>query len=270
MQKIVDVGRESPITIQELKSQWASDKLNLAHAQSNMTKASLDLKQLLRIEAGQSFEIDSLSAILLTAVPIPNVDSIFNTAVKTLPEIKKQKYLISASEKDLAVAKGGVLPKVYFSAGFNSNYFDGDTLPYGNQLENNQNQWVNLGINIPIFNHASVYSQKKRKQIAIDNQAFELQKQQDALYAEIWKAIDELQSAENEYQASVESREFSKLTLEHVSKKMEKGLAGATDFEASKQRFVSAEAALLKAKLIYIMRKQMLKFYETGNWNHLY
>ncbi|MFA5419412.1 MAG: TolC family protein [Bacteroidales bacterium] len=270
MQKFVDVGRESPITVQELKSQWAGDKLNLTRAQGNMSTSLLDLKQLLRIEAGQPFNIDSITPNLLSATAVPDIDSLFKSAVNLLPEIKQQEYLLSASEKELAVAKGGIYPSVYLSAGYNSNFFDGDTLRYITQLENNQNQWVNLGIRIPIFNQASVYSLKKRKQIAIENQEYELQKRKDALYSEIWKAIDELQSSRNEYQASVESREFSRLSLENVAKKMEKGLASATDFEASKQRFVSAEAALLKAKLIYIMRKQMLEFYKTGSWNHLY
>lgn len=270
MQKFVDVGRESPITVQELKSQWAGDKLNLTRAQGIMSTALLDLKQLLRIESGQSFSIDSLNMVLLSPSALPTVDSLYNTAVNILPEIKQQEYLLNASKRDLAVAKGGILPRVYLSAGYNSNYFDGDTLAYTTQLENNQNQWVNLGITIPIFNRASMYSLKKRKQIDIENQEYELQKKRDALYAEIWKAIDEVQSAKNEYLASQESREFSRLSLENVTKKMEKGLASATDFESSKQRFVSAEAALLKAKLIYIMRKQMLEFYGTGNWNHLY
>jgi outer membrane protein TolC len=270
MQKFVDVGRESPITVQELKSQWAEDKLNLTRAQGNMSTALLDLKQLLRIEAGQPFNIDLITPNLLSTTAVPDIDSLFKSAVNLLPEIKQQEFLLNASEKELAVAKGGIYPRVYLSAGYNSNFFDGDTLRYISQLENNQNQWVNLGIRIPIFNQASVYSLKKRKQIAIENQEYELQKRKDALYSEIWKAIDELQSSRNEYLASVESREFSRLSLENAAKKMEKGLASATDFEASKQRFVSAEAALLKAKLIYIMRKQMLEFYGKGNWNHLY
>jgi hypothetical protein len=46
-------------------------------------------------------------------------------------------------------------------------------------------------------------------------------------------------------------------------------MASPTDYESAKQQFASAEASLLKAKLIYQMRNQMLKFYMTGNWEHL-
>jgi outer membrane protein len=167
------------------------------------------------------------------------------------------------------MAKGGISPRIYVSGGFNTGYFDGDTLGFNTQINNNQNQWVNMGITIPIFNGASVYSRIKRKKIAVFDSELNLQKQREDLYTEIWNAIDDLQSAESEYQASIELYGFSKLTLQNVTKKMEKGLAGPTDFEAAKQRFVNAEATLLKSKLVYIMRRQMLEFYRTGNWGHL-
>jgi len=269
MQKLVDVGQESPITVQELKSQWAADKLSLTRAQNYLNKTVLELKQLLRLNASQSFSIDTSYAIVLVDSKVPDVDSLFKTAVELLPQIKQSKYLLNASEKEFAMAKGGISPRIYVSGGFNTGYFDGDTLGFNTQINNNQNQWVNMGITIPIFNGASVYSRIKRKKIAVFDSELNLQKQREDLYTEIWNAINDLQSAESEYQSSIELYGFSKLTLQNVTKKMEKGLAGPTDFEAAKQRFVNAEATLLKSKLIYIMRRQMLEFYRTGNWGHL-
>ncbi len=269
MQKLVDVGQESPLTVQELKSQWAADKLSLTRAQNNVSKSLLQLKQLLRLDASKSFSIDTTEIVLLMSNNVPEVDSVFKTAVTLMPQIKQSQYLLNASEKGLAMAKGGISPRVYVSGGFATGYFDGDDLNFNDQLSNNQNQWINMGIAIPIFNGASVYSRIKRKKIELLDNELELEKQREDLYIEIWNAIDELQSAESEYQSSIELHGFSKLTLQNVTKKMEKGLAGTTDFEVAKQRFVYAEAALLKSKLIFIMRRQMLAFYQTGNWGHL-
>ncbi len=269
MQKLVDVGKESPITVQELKSQWAKDKLTLTRAHNNTSKALLNLKQLLRIGANQVFELDTLNIASLVVNPSPNVDSVFALAINALPEIKQQEFLLSASEKDLAVAKGNISPRLYLSAGLATNYFDGDTLGFSSQTTNNNNQWVNMGIVIPIFNNASTYSNIKRKQIVVKNQELLLERKHDELYTEVWKAIDDLQAAEKEYIASVELKDFSELTLQNASKKLERGLASATDYEASKQRYMSAKAGQVKAKLLYVMRKQMLEFYKSGSWNHL-
>jgi len=269
MQKLVDIGRESPITVQELKSQWATDKFSLTVAENNFNKTLLQLKQLLKLDATQSFEIEDLGLNSTFSATQQNIDSLFNKAVNVLPEIKQQEFLFKASVKELAVAKGGLSPRIYMSAGLYTNYFDGDPKVFSEQIDNNQSQAVGLGITIPIFNNASVYSNIKRKRIMVKDRKLLLQKQKDILYSEIWNAVDELQSANNEFQSAVELYGFSELSLENATKKMEKGLASPTDYEVAKQRFVSAKASLLKTKIVYYMRKQMLQFYKNGNWNHI-
>lgn len=269
MQKMVDIGRESPITVQELKSQWATDKFSLTLAENNFNKTLLQLKQLLKLDATQSFEIEDVGLNSTISATQQNIDSLFRSAVNILPEIKQQEFLFKASVKELAIAKGGLSPRIYMSAGLYTNYFDGDSKVFSEQIDNNQSQAVGMGITIPIFNNASTYSNIKRKRIMVKDRELLLQKQKDILYSEIWNAVDELQSANNEYQSAVELYGFSELALENATKKMEKGLASPTDYEVAKQRFTSAKASLLKAKLVYFMRKQMLKFYQSGNWNHI-
>ncbi len=126
MQKLVDIGRESPITVQELKSQWANDKFNLTVAENNFNKTLLQLKQLLRLDATQSFEIEDLDLNAMFSATQQNIDTLFNRAVNALPEIKQQEFLFKASVKELAIAKGGLSPRIYMSAGLYTNYFDGD------------------------------------------------------------------------------------------------------------------------------------------------
>jgi outer membrane protein len=274
MSKLVDVGKESPVMLQDLRSQWANEKLSFIQAQNRANSSLLELKQLLRINANYFFELDTLNINSLVINPLPNIDSVFRIAAEQLPEIKNQEYLVLASEKELDLAKGTISPRLYLQAGYYTDYFDAnrtdqETQPYSTQLENNQSQRVNLGVIIPIFNGTSTYSRIKRKQIEVIDRKLQLEKRLDDLYAEIWKAVNDLQSAQSEYESSVELLGFSSLSLQNATKKMEKGLASTTDYEAAKQRFVSAEAELLKAKLLYMMRNQMLEFYITANWSHL-
>gem|GEM_PF-5377192 len=269
MEKLVDIGRESPITIQELKSQWATDKFNLTVAENNFNKTLLQLKQLLKLDATQSFEIEDLELDAMFSVTQQNIDTLFNRAVNVLPEIKQQEFLFKASVKELAIAKGGLSPRIYMSAGLYTNYFDGDSTIFSKQMDNNQNQAISMGISIPIFNNASVYSDIKRKRIAVKDRSLLLQKQKDMLYSEIWNALDELQSANNEYQSAIELYDFSELSFKNATTKLEKGLASTTDYQIAKQRLVSAKASLLKTKIVVYMRKQMLEYYKTGNWNHI-
>ncbi|MBI9067207.1 MAG: TolC family protein [Salinivirgaceae bacterium] len=270
MLKMVEVGKESPITAQELKSQWASDKLNLTQTQTQTQKALLKLKQLLRLKASSEFSIDSLNMNSLVMNHTPAIDSLFSMAINQMPDIKKEEFLLYAAKKDLAVAKGNISPRLYLSGGFGSNYFDGDVTRFQGQLKNNQNEYVNMGIVIPIFNKASTYSKIKRKKLAVKSQELQLELKRELLYTEIWNSINDLLAAEREFDASTELFEFSNLSFANISKKLEKGLASPSDYELAKQRMVSAEAGLLKARLIYVMRNQMLEFYKTGNWDHIF
>ncbi|HAG16955.1 MAG TPA: hypothetical protein DCG69_10635 [Bacteroidales bacterium] len=252
-----------------MKSQWAKDKFSLTIAENNYNKTLLQLKQLLRLDSSQSFTIDALGLNSTFPSPQQNIDSLFKMAVNVLPEIKQQEFLFKASVKDLAIAKGGLSPRIYMSAGLYTNYFDGDAMKFSKQIDNNQSQAVGMGISIPIFNNASVYSDIKRKRIAVKDRALLLQKQKDILYSEIWTAMDELQSADKEYQSAVELFVFSELSLKNATTKLEKGLASTTDYEVAKLRFMDAKTSLLKTKIVHYMRKQMLQFYKTGNWNHI-
>lgn len=270
MQKLVEVGKESPITAQDLQSQWASDRLSLTKAQNQYNKTILELKQLLRLNVEQSFSIDTNTTQELMLNASNNVDSIFIKAKDILPQLKQQQMLLGASEKNLAIAKGGVYPSLNLNAGYSTGFYDKNDLTYGKQLEENQNQWVAMSLRVPIYNRAVVSSDIKRKRIALKDQKLVFEKQKEALYIEIWNAIEDLQSAEKEYQSSQELHDFSELSLKNVTKKLEKGLANTTEFETAKQRYISAKANLLKSKLVYVMRYQMLTFYQTANWNHLY
>lgn len=269
MQKLVDVGKESPLTVQDLKSQWVTDKLNLTKAQNQKSTKILELKQLLRLDANSDFFIDTLNKMSFVLTELQIIDSTFNNAISFLPEIKQQEFLLKASEKDFLVSKGEISPSLFLSAGMGSNYFDGDDLAYASQIKNNQNQQIRLSLVIPIFNGASTYSNIKRKRIAINNQVLQIEKSKEKVYSEIWNILNNVESAEKEYNTSLELHKYSKLSLQNTSKKLEKGLAGTSDFEIAKQRLASAEVEILKAKLTYIMYIQILEFYKTGNWNHL-
>jgi outer membrane protein len=270
MQKLVDVGKESPITIQDLKSQWVADKLSLTKAENLSKEKILELKQLLRLNTDSEFAIDTSGINAMEMRVIPSLENVYNSALNIMPEIKQQEFLIQASKKNLAISKGKISPRLYMSAGLNSYYFDGSTVGYGSQLTDNQNQYINFGLVIPIFNNASIQSDIKRKRIDFDNQKLNSEKQKEQILTQVQKVHNNVKSAESEYNSSLELYKYSKLSFKNVSKKLEKGIASTSDFELAKQRLVTAKVAMLKAKLTYLMYYQILEYYETGNWDHVY
>jgi outer membrane protein len=272
-QRMVDLGKESPVVVQELKSQWAADKLSLAKAESDLINAVTNLKQLLRIEESQLLLTDTSEFDIIIKNSIPNSDSVFNQAVDYLPQIKRQEYLLSAADKNLAMAKGNISPRIYLSAGIGSYYYyssgSTETISFKNQLENNQSQYIQIGINIPIFNQLSTYSNIKRRQIAVNDQQLAIEKTMEELLAQIVRTRQELESAEKEFLSSQEMMVYSEISFKQMEKKLENGLANPTEYATAKQQYTSAKANLLRSKLLYVMYSQMLDFYVNGNWDHL-
>lgn len=268
------VGNLSPVTVQELLSQQAADKLELTRAQNNYDNALLNLKQILRIDNNSSFIIDTLLLqyqVIDTLTPAkPDVNKI----VGTMPDVKQQEYLLNASQKNLNITKGGVLPRIYVGGGFYTGYYDAnrpdsETVGFNNQLSNNQNQVIEMGVVIPIFNKGAVYSNYKRKQLAVKAQQLELQNSKDVVYAQIIKTMQDAQCAENELKASHELMLFSELSFKQNERMLQNGLISTTDFDAAKQRYSLAKANYLKNRLLFIMYNQLLTFYINGNWEHV-
>ena len=143
----------------------AADKLALTKAENQSTQQLLDLKQLLRLNNDVKFIIDTTGVNQLIIDNSKLLDVIFNNAVNLMPAIKQQEFLINANEKSLAISRGKISPRLYVSAGLNSYFFDGSILSFANQLKDNQNQYVNFGLVIPIFNNAFVQSDIKCKRL---------------------------------------------------------------------------------------------------------
>jgi len=270
MQKIVDIGKESPLTVQELKSQWKADILNLTKASNQYDQSILVLKQLLRLNLYDtiSLKINDEQFPKITSKK-KDIDVIFTKSICHLPEIKQQELKLMASEKNLSIAKGRILPHIYMSAGIGSYYFDGAKPNYLNQIINNQNEQIRLGLVIPIFNGKSVQSDIKLKNIALKNQVLQIEKEKEKIYSEILRIYNNLKSSEEEFSASKELNQYNKLLLESSTNKMEKGLANTTEYEIAKLKYFSSKVNTIKAKLTYIMYYQLLEFYNTGNWRHL-
>lgn len=272
-QRMVDLGKESPVLVQELKSQWAADKLNLAQVEGSYINSLTNLKLLIRLTNSSDFKIENIDSERVTIELTPEKDSIFLLALKNLPEIKQQKNLLLAAEKNIAVAKGQLSPRIYFGAGLNTNYYkadgSGDVVNFRDQFNNNQGQYIQAGISIPLFNRMEAYCTIKKKQLAVKEQAMISEHLKEEIETQIIKAVQDFYIAENEMKSANELLTYSEVNLKQTEKKLDNGLADATDYAIVRQRYTLAQASLLKAKLIYLLQYQMLQYYQNGNWDFL-
>lgn len=271
-QVMVETGAESKTTLLEIQSQLSNDKLLLSQAKTNAGIALEQLRLLLQLDPGVSFDIAGMDGeIIVRNDESVDTDSVYSNSKEILPRIKTLELQKDAKQRELRAAKGMSLPEVRLFAGWRTGYYDAmiegeDPTPFIDQLQNNTNQNVGVSLNIPLFNNWYHRNNIKQAKLDLKDAKLQLQHEKNALYNEVSSACFELISVREEYISAYDNLEYNKLSFEAVSKKFETGLASATEFAEAKKALFAAEIDLLSAQLQYRLKEMTVNFYMTGRW----
>ena len=269
---MVETGGESRTTLLEMQSQYSSDKLLLTQAVNNEKIALESLRQLLQLEQGEAFDIDENSLLVdLPGEMSTDVDSVFDTARNIMPGIAALELKADARKHELKAAKGEATPEVSLSAGWRTGYYDAmiegvQNTPFQEQIKNNNNQFVQANLTIPIFNRWYNGRNIKRAKLNLADSELELEQEINNLYSQVTAACLELTAVYDEYLAASDSREYSEIAYNAVDKKFITGMASATEYSEARRQKFSSEVNLLRTRLQYNLKAMTIEFYLTGRW----
>jgi len=299
--KQVDAGALPLSSALDLQSQVANSELNVINAENALNFSILQLKQVMQIPAQQELEIEVPEIELSKADLVElNPNSIFETAVSTMPEIKSADLSIESSLRGIKIAQSNYYPRVSLSAGMNTNYssiaadrglFEGtgvyaeseigyiqgnptqivvvpyevqNNIPYptSDQLSNNFGQSVSLGVSIPIFNNLQANSAVQRAKITNEQAQINAELARQTLRQTIETAYNDVYSSAKAYQSSLKSVEAQEESFRATQQRYENGAANATDYELAENNLFQARSNLLRAKYDFIFKLKILDFYQ--------
>lgn len=267
--KLVEAG-SLPLSDQlDLQSQNATNELEVINARNNLRISKLNLAQAMQIPFTEDFQVIEPEFVInenLMATETPEI--IYNTAVDIMPEIKLAQSNVESAEYGVKVAKGAFLPTLGLGANLFSNYVDqafGTERPtFGQQIENNLSQSVNLNLSIPIFsqlnNKAAVQRARVQKQIS---EVAEIEAK-NTLRQDIETAYNSALSAEQSYEANLIRLEAVQESFRIAQQRLDAGAINSVDFQVAQNNLFNTQADLLNAKYTYIFRVKVLDFY-LGN-----
>ncbi|MEB2780116.1 TolC family protein [Algoriphagus sp. C2-6-M1] len=267
--KLVDAG-SLPLSDQlDVQAQNATNEVNLINAKNNYNIAKLNLAQALQIPYSPEFsviepEFEINELLMATETP----KDIYAVAVETMPEIKVAQANIESAEYGVKLAQAGYLPTLGIGANIFSNYVDqsyGTEKPtFGQQIENNLSEAVNLQLSIPLFsrlnNKASVQRARVQKQLS-EVAALEAENQ---LRNDIETAYNSALAAQLTYESSLVQVKSLQETFRIAQQRFDLGAINSVDFQVAQNNLFNAQANLLNAKYTYIFRVKVLDFY-LGN-----
>lgn len=268
-QAFVDAGKQAEYNLILIKSQLATDKLNLVSAKNQLKTSVLTLQQLMEIPANEDFEI-----VYYYELPVPEVEpevvnDIYNTSLNIMPIIKEFEQTVYSAEFNLKSLQNYRLPRLSLNGNLGTNYsgIPGGTVysdPFGTQFKNNSGSNISLTLSVPIFSKFQNRTNIKVQEIKLENVKLSQKSQNNSLRKEIEQAYNDLTNSSAKYHALGEQLNAVKISYENSKTRYDNGLMSATDLLLEKNKLIKAESDILQSKYDLIFKSKVLDYYK-GN-----
>ncbi|MFV0605440.1 MAG: TolC family protein [Niabella sp.] len=226
---------------------------------------------------------------------------VFTSALENLPQQKINKLNLKAAEKNVLVAKASLYPSIYAFGGLGSNYSSlqkvfptayqpqilqigtvavgGQDYPvfsawpqdvpveyrkgnFFNQMSNNFNQNIGIGITVPIFNGGSARTNWKKAQLNVTSQQLLQDQETQTLKQDIYQAHTNAVAALEKYNASVIALESAQKAYDYARKRFDVGLLSPIDLITNQNNLLRTKINALSAQYDYVFKMKLLEFYK--------
>jgi outer membrane protein len=253
----------------QVRSQLASEKLNLANANSQLAIARVNLMQLMELPVIEDFQLAKPNLEeTLNQHRDPSVQAVFDTALAIKPQIKNAAINKQIASLDEKIARADYFPSLSASAGIGTgasytNAIEGDEDPYFDQLNNALSPSVGLSLSIPIYQRRQVKTSVALAKIGYQHAELTEIDTRNQLRKNIEQACQDVASSQIEYEASLENYHATMESSALSDEKFTQGIINSVDYLVSKTNLIVAESQLLQSKYNLIFTYKILDFY-TG------
>lgn len=275
MEKLVEVGNASAGELLEVKATATTEKYNMTLAKNNLTYVRLELAQLLNHPDPLSFRVIRPDLEDPSLLQVPELKSVYDQALKVLPQVEAARHQITYKSKGLAVARGALSPELFVRALYYSNYSDKlinprevDPLnpvldyPVPQQVLDNQYKQVSIGLNIPVFNKWQNRTNISKAKISLEDARYQLEEVRQQLFKDIQRYHSEVLGALDNYEAARETQANSEEAYRYAEEKFKVGMATALELEEARNRLFASRAEMINAKYLFVFYLEILEFYQ--------
>ena len=257
-------GKASEAEVLEAKSRLAQDELSVVQAENNYQLALLDLSQLLELPSPDNFRI-SVPNIQDYSADLTLPEEVYAQALMNKPAIKAAQYRLQGAEKSIRIAQSAYYPQLSFGAGIGTNYYhlSGiENASFGTQWRENMNKYLQVSLNVPIFNRFQTRNRVKSARIQHTALSWQLEESKKALYKEIQQAYYNAIAAESKYKSSQSASESAEASFQLMSEKYANGKASATEYNEMRTAWMKTLSDGIQAKYEFVYRSKILDFYK--------
>ena len=261
--QMLEVGKMSKADVAQLSAQRATDEYNLVEAKTQLANYRMQLKQLLEITGEEQFDIvvpETTEAQALAE--IPGLQSVYEKALATRPEIANAQLAIKSSDVSLAIAKAGKMPTVSMTGGLGTSTNSLSNNNWGNQLKYNFDGSLGASLSIPLFDQRQTRTNVNKARLQQEQALLDLQDQQKQLYQTIEGFWLDAQTNQQKFRAAKQTVESEQQSYDLLQEQFRLGLKNIVELMTGKDKLLTAQQNQLQSKYMTILNLQMLKFYQ--------
>ena len=262
--ELVDAGVQPRGNLLDVEATIANDEQRVIAAENNLILAKLGLTQLLQLPSANfdivSTEVGSPSELLL----YNDSNQIYTVAVENRSEIHAAEKNIEISKLSTEISKGGYLPVLSASYGFNSaaNFSNlSGSNPFFEQMNDNKGHNFSLNLSIPIFSRFSNKTSVAKSKIQEEQAQLSLDQAKLTLQSNIERAYTDARAALKTYVSAQKSMVAQKLSFDNASERYNIGAMSSFDLDQTRNKLVNSESSLINAKYDFVFKTKVLDFY---------
>jgi len=265
--KLVDGGSMAKGNLLQIEAQAAQEELQLITIKNQLETSYLNISQLLELKTPVGFEIVIPEITVDPNILISgNIDEIFEIAQKSRPEIKSSELMLTASQYDLKIAKGGRSPRLSLTYSFNTRYTfianQPGNEPFKTQLQNNKNSGIGLSMNVPILNGWQVNKNISNSKLNVETNQYSLEGTKKQLYKSIQQAYTDAIAALKKYNVSIKAVASTEESFRYTEQKFNLGMLTPVDYNAAKTQLLKSQSDMSQAKYEFLFKTKVLDFYK--------
>lgn len=264
--EMVEVGLLAQADLAQLTSQRANDEYNIVEAESQLANYKLQLRQLLQLTADADFDIAVPATTNEQALSdIPALQSVYEQALTSRPEIENARLGIESSKLSIAIAKAGWLPTLSLTGGASTSTNSLSNNGWGNQMKTNVNMSGGLSLSVPIFDGKQTKTSVAKARIQQQQAMLDLQDQQQQLYQTIEGYWLDATTNQQKFRAACTSVASSQASFDLLQEQFNVGLKNIVELMNGKDNLLQAQQNQLQAKYLTLLNQQMLRFYSGSS-----
>ena len=257
-----ELGQKGHADVIQMEADLADRQYDLTNTYNKYLDQKMTLSDLMFWPMDEELVID-------TSMPVWQIEpvateSVVDFALEHNPGVRIASWKQLNAKRELSTAKWQVLPSIGLYAGWNTSYYTyqgAATSPFWNQFRNNGGEYVQLSLQIPIWNRLAKASAISKKRNALQKATAELDQKRRDVESEVRRAVQDRDGSAIAYQQAQRKAEVQAEAYTLNLKKLEQGLISPLEFQTANNNYLKAQADEMNSLFKYLIKQAVVRYY---------